>query len=319
QFHAVPRRGVMAGGDLDAARRVQVAHRQADGRRRRHAQVVDLAAAGGQAGEDCLTEDVAGGPAVAAGDGGAAVDVNGQGLGERQGDLRRQAVADDAANTRDADDQFAHACCLPVRRTVGVVVATGGRRGGRLLKDGAGKGGVGRIVASQCCHLRLEALERGRLASVELSSLVQLPKGIHRLKQVSAYFNVPPARFSELGSVQPEYFDGCSTDGTVPGRIRDLLPKADVFRRIACSGVEQQRLLTSNVGAVMTGAARDAAQREKVPLESLVAKLATEVEVLPAIREPVIARRLLRPPLHLFHPSLGAIVFHVAVADVRHL
>jgi hypothetical protein len=44
QLEPVPLGRIMAGRDLDAARRVKPAHGQAAGRRRRHAQVRDLAA-----------------------------------------------------------------------------------------------------------------------------------------------------------------------------------------------------------------------------------------------------------------------------------
>ncbi len=71
------------------------------------AEVVDLAAGGRQPGDDGVAEHDARGPAVARDDDAAAADVGAERRRERQGDLRRQALADDAADPRDADDEVA--------------------------------------------------------------------------------------------------------------------------------------------------------------------------------------------------------------------
>src|SRR5262249_14404989 len=95
QLQAVPPGGVVAGGDLHAAGGLQGADGQADGGGGGDAGVVDLAAGGREPGEDGVPEQGAGGPAVAADDDAAAADVGGQRLREGEGDLRREALADD--------------------------------------------------------------------------------------------------------------------------------------------------------------------------------------------------------------------------------
>ena len=75
QFQSIPRRRIMAGGDLDAAGRLQSPHGQTDGRRRRDAEIVDLAAGRGQSGQYRMTQHDAAGPAIAADDDASAAGV----------------------------------------------------------------------------------------------------------------------------------------------------------------------------------------------------------------------------------------------------
>src|SRR5262249_59530208 len=74
------------------------------------AQVLAVAAGPEQPGEDGVAQHEAAGTAVAAQEDATPLETGPQGRREGGGCFRRQALADDAANPRDTDDQAAHHC-----------------------------------------------------------------------------------------------------------------------------------------------------------------------------------------------------------------
>ena len=107
QLHAVPRRRVVARGDLDAAGRVELANRESHGRCRRDAKIVDLAAARFQPRDDGVTQHLPAGSRIARQHDAATLEIAAKRLRKRDRRHRGKPRADDAANARDADNQFA--------------------------------------------------------------------------------------------------------------------------------------------------------------------------------------------------------------------
>jgi hypothetical protein len=68
QFQTVPRRGIVAGGDLQPARPLQPAHRQTQRRRRSDADVLNLAAGTEQTGQHGVAKHGPAGSAILAQD-----------------------------------------------------------------------------------------------------------------------------------------------------------------------------------------------------------------------------------------------------------
>ena len=126
-FQAVPWGRIVAGGDLQAAVGVQPLNGQADRGRRRHAEVEHFAAGIHEAGQHRMPQHLSARPAIPAQHdstrlGGslrnASLEIGPQGGGEGQGVAGSQTLADDAANSRNADDQIAgcwHECSSTVQ------------------------------------------------------------------------------------------------------------------------------------------------------------------------------------------------------------
>src|SRR5262245_34463104 len=94
------------------------------------------------------------------------------------------------------------------------------------------------------------------------------------------------------------------------------LTEFDEVRRIEFAWVQEQGLFFAQVVGVRPGAAPTVFEREEVLLEPLVAQFARIEEVVPFVRQPVVARpfELVRCPL--FVAGLRAEVFDIAVADM---
>jgi hypothetical protein len=96
----------MAGGDLDAARRLHVTDGQSTRWRRRHADVGHSAANTGQTGKDGIAEHCTAGSSISTQHDGLALDMGSQSGAKAASQLRRQAGADNAPDSRDADYQL---------------------------------------------------------------------------------------------------------------------------------------------------------------------------------------------------------------------
>ena len=105
QLQAVPGGRIVTGRDLDGARGLQSAHRQATRRSRSHPQIEHFATAGQQTSQHGMAQQEPARPTIAADDNPPSLGKGGEGCRERRGRLRDQAFAQDSPDPRNTHNQ----------------------------------------------------------------------------------------------------------------------------------------------------------------------------------------------------------------------